>query len=220
MRWIYRLHCLVLILLLCVQSTWAESAADRFQEGSQYQRIDPPLSLTEHKDRIEVVEMFLYACPHCYEMEPKMREWLKDKPYIDFHRMPAIVGPSWADQARAFYMIEELEGGEPMHQALFKAIHEGGKQVYNEYAVIEFLVGQGVDRQKALDLYRSPETAASVNEARIRTVKYGLRGVPAVIVNGKFKTAPYFVHNQEEMFEVLDSLIEQERKKLTIVEKR
>ena len=47
------------------------------------------------------------------------------------------------------------------------------------------------------------------------TVKYGLRGVPAMVVNGKYKTAPYFVRNQEEMIEVVDMLVEKERAELT-----
>lgn len=211
---IYQLLWVALVLCGYGQLALAETTEDRFREGSQYQRVDPPLPLTEQKDRIEVVEMFFYACPHCYELESKMQRWLKDKPYIDFHRVPAIVGPTWADQARAFYMMKEFGKFDQMHEALFEAIHKDGMQVYNEYSVIEFFVSQGVDRQKALALYLSPETAASVNEARVRTVKYGLRGVPAVIVNGKYKTAPYFVRNQEEMLEVLDSLVEKERAKL------
>lgn len=206
----------VLWALICGQPALAGSAAEEFQQGAQYQRIDPPAPLTEHKDKIEVVEMFFYACPHCYELEPRMRRWLKDKPDVEFHRVPAIVGPSWADQARAYYIIQELGRSEPMHQALFKAIHEDGMQIYNEYSVLDFFSTQGVDRKKAQDLYLSPETAARVNEARIRTVKYGLKGVPAVIVNGKYKTAPYFVRNQEEMFKVLDHLIEKERKRLAL----
>ncbi len=206
----YRLMLVVLMLCGYGQPLLAEASADRFREGSQYQRIDPPMPLTDHKDKVEVVEMFFYACPHCYELEPKIQRWLKDKLYVDFHRMPAIIGPSWADQARAFYIIEALGESDQMHEALFKAIHEDGKQIYNEYSVVEFFASQGVDRQKALDLYLSPEIAARVNEARIKTVKYGLRGVPAVIVNGKFKTAPYFVRNQEEMLDVLDSLVKKE----------
>ncbi len=183
----------------------------RFSEGGAYQRIDPPSPLTDPKGRVEVVEMFFYACPHCYELEPKLLQWLKDKPYVDFHRIPAIVGPTWADQARAFYIVQALGKGDRLHRALFEAIHRDGKQIYNEYAVVEFFVGQGIDRKTVLDLYRSPEIAASVNEARLKTVQYGLRGVPAVIVNGKFKTAPYFVRDQEEMLEVLDGLVKKER---------
>jgi len=214
-----QLYPLILVALVSCgygQLALSESTQNSFNEGSQYQRIDPAAPLTEQKDKVEVVEMFFYACPHCYELEPKLEQWLKDKPYIDFHRMPAIVGPSWADQARAFYMMEELGKFDQMHEALFKAIHDDGKQIYNQYSVVEFFVQQGVDRQKAIDLYLSPETAARVNQARIKTVKYGLRGVPAVIVNGKFKTAPYFVHNQEEMIEVLDSLVEKEKAQLLV----
>ena len=207
----YRLILSILMLCAYGQSVFAASSADRFHEGSQYQRINPPSPLSGHKNKVEVVEMFFYACPHCYTMDAKLQQWLKDKPYVDFHRIPAIVGPGWADQARAFYIMKELGKFDQMHKALFKAIHEDGKQIYNEYSVVDFFVQQGVDRQKAINLYLSPETAAKVNQARIKTVKYGLRGVPAVIVNGKFKTAPYFVHNQEEMIEVLDSLVKKEK---------
>jgi len=185
----------------------------------EYKRIDPPAPLTGIKDRVEVVEMFLYACPHCYELEPKLRQWLKDKPYVDFHRIPAIMGPSWADQARAFYMIEALGKSDQLHEVLFKAIQEDGLKIYNEYSVVEFFVTQGVDGHEALGLYRSPEIMASVNEARLKTVKYGLRGVPAVIVNGKFKTAPFYVRNQDEMLEVLDVLVEKERTPSTAARK-
>lgn len=219
MKRVCRLSWFVLLVLACGQSVFAGLGEDRFHEGAQYQRIDPPLPLTGHENKVEVVEMFFYACPHCNELEPKMQRWLKDKPYIDFHRMPAIVGPSWADQARAYYMAGELGRLDELHPLLFKAIHEDGKQMYNEYAVIDFFVNHGVTREKALELYYSNEILEAVNDARIKTIKYGLRGVPAVIVNGKYKTAPYFVHNQEEMFEVLDSLVEKERKQKTVADK-
>ncbi len=211
MKGYYRLILAILMLFGIGQPVLAESAADGFYEGSQYQRIDPPAPLTDHKGKVEVVEMFFYACPHCEQLDPKIQQWLKDKPYVDFYRMPAIVGPTWADQARAFYIARQLDNPEQLHQALFKAIHKDGKQIYNEYAVVEFFTSQGVDRKKVIDLYRSPEIAASVNEARVKTVKYGLRGVPAMIVNGKYKTAPYFVRNQEVMLKVLDSLVDRER---------
>jgi len=211
MKSYYRLILSILMVCAYGQSVFAGSVADRFHEGSQYQRINPPSPLTGHKNKVEVVEMFFYACPHCYTMDSKIQQWLKDKPYVDFHRVPAIVGPTWADQARAYYVAKALGKLDQLHEAMFKAIHEEGKQIYNEYAVVEFFTGQGEDREKVLELYRSPEIAASVNEARLKTVKYGLRGVPAVIVNGKFKTAPYFVRNQEEMLEVLDSLVGKER---------
>lgn len=197
--------------LFVMQPVFAADS-DRFVEGLQYQRIEPAAPFGSRKDKVEVVEMFLFACPHCYELEPKLREWLKHNPDIDFHRVPAIAGPSWADQARAYYMIQAL-GEHPgqMEEALYKAIHDGGRQIYNESSVIDFFVTQGVDERRATALYNSAEVAAGVDEARRKTVQYRLRGVPAVIVDGRFKTAPYFVRNQEEMLSVLDELVGRER---------
>ena len=43
------------------------------------------------------------------------------------------------------------------------------------------------------------------------TVKYGIRGVPAIIVNGKYRTAQYFTGTQEKLLAVLDFLVEKER---------
>jgi thiol:disulfide interchange protein DsbA len=211
MRQGYRLVLVLTALLGIAQTALAAPGGKEFSEGSQYQRIDPPVPLSDHEGRVEVVEMFFYACPHCYELEPKLRKWLQDKPYIDFHQVPAIVGPTWADQARAFYIARQLGKPDELDSALFKAIHEGGEQIYNEYAVFKFFAEQGYDEKRISDLYYSPEVADAVDKARLLTVKYNLRGVPAVVVNGKYVTAPYFVHSQEEMLEVLDSLIEKER---------
>ena len=117
MKHCYRLMLVAAALCLGGQPVPAEPATGQFHEGSQYQRIDPPLPLGDHKGKVEVVEMFFYACPHCYELEPKLQQWLKDKPYVDFHRLPAIIGPSWAEQARAFYIIEALGNSPKMHRA-------------------------------------------------------------------------------------------------------
>lgn len=211
MRHAYRFFAILLTLAGVLPTAGAADAGAPYVEGLHYQRIDPPQPGPDRPGRVEVVEMFLYACPHCYELEPKLRRWLQDKPYVDFRRIPAIVGPTWADQARAFYMAGALGKPEALNAALFRAIHEDGAEIYNQYGVVGFFTGQGYNEQRIRDLYLSPEIGAAVNEARRLTVKYSLRGVPAVIVNGTYITAPYFVRNQEEMFQVLDVLVERAR---------
>jgi len=198
------------------ESTAPTAAKKEYHEGLQYHRIEPAQPTKSGDDRVEVVELFFYACPHCYELESKIREWLKDKPeYVDFRRIPAIVGPTWGEQAKMFYIAEKLDILDKTHEALFKSIHEDGKQYYNEHAVVTFFVNQGVEPQTVFDLFRSQEITDKASQARVMTVKYGLRGVPAMVVNGKYKTAPYFVRNQEEMIEVVDMLVEKERAELT-----
>ncbi len=198
--------------VMAIETVENKKAVSKYREGLEYKRIDPPVPLNESHEKIEIVEMFFYACPHCYELDPKIQTWLKNKPYVDFYRVPAIIGPTWADQARAFFISKELDGSEELHRALFEAIHKDGKQIYNNYSVIDFFVQQGYDSKKIEKLYYSKKIADAASRARIMTVKYKLRGIPAVAVNGKYITAPYYVRSQEDMLDVLDYLIEKERK--------
>ncbi len=182
-----------------------------FKEGLHYQKLSPELTRQVDNDQIEVIELFFYGCPHCYELEPKIKAWVeKHADTISFQRIPAIVGPSWIAQAKAYYIAEHLGLLEKLHIAMFESIHKNGQQYYNDYAVMKFFLDQGVKEQAFAEASNSPVITEKLNQARIMTVKYNLRGVPAVIVNGKYKTAPFYNHNQEEMFEVLDMLIEQE----------
>lgn len=191
----------------------AEQHKRPFTEGLEYQLINPPVPTHNDDGRIEIVELFLYACPHCNVLAPKMNEWAKDKSeYVVLRRVPAIVGAPWADQARAYYTAEKLGILEKSHPALFKSIHEDGEQYADDQSVMEFFVKQGVKREDFIQAFRSPEVDENVSQARILTVKYGIRGVPAVIVNGKYRTAQYFTGTQEKLLEVLDMLVEKERK--------
>ena len=76
---------------------------------------------------------------------------------------------------------------------------------------MQFFATQGVAEEQFLQLYRSQEISDKVSQARVMTVKYGLNGVPAIIVNGKYKTASYYTRSLDEMLAVVDGLMEKER---------
>jgi len=183
-----------------------------FKEGYQYKLISPQQERLVDDERVEVIEMFFYACPHCSELEAKINAWVaKNKGKINFQRIPAIVSSSWVSQAKAYYIAQELGLLDKLHTRLFATIHEQGKQLYNDDTLMEFFINQGVDRQAFIQANNSPNVADNLNKARLMTVKYGLRGVPAVIINGKYKTAPFYTRNQEEMISVLDMLVDREK---------
>lgn len=183
-----------------------------YQQNLHYQEITPALTVEADGEKVEVVEMFFYACPHCNDLESKIEPWLSDKKEtVNFKRIPAILGPTWADQARAYYIAEQLGVLDTLHPALLKAIHQDKRKFYNEYSVMEFFVEQGIDKQVFIEAYNSSEVAERVNYARIMTVKYGLRGVPAIIVNGKYKTAPFYTQGQDDTLDIVDFLIAKEK---------
>ncbi len=187
--------------------------AEKFRANLDYGLINPEQPTQSKNDRIEVIEMFFYACPHCYKLEPSIEQWLKTKADdVDFVRVPAIIGPTWAEQAKAFYIAEELGIADETRKKLFDSIHKDGKQYYNEYSLMTFFTEQGVDKARFLELYQSPGIMEKASDARVKTVKYGIRGVPAIIVNGKYYAATYFTSDHEKMLEVVDFLIEKERK--------
>ena len=43
--------------------------ANEYQEGKEYLLLSTPQPVSTG-DKIEVVELFWYGCPHCYELEP------------------------------------------------------------------------------------------------------------------------------------------------------
>lgn len=190
----------------------AEQSENAFAEGLEYQLINPPVSTQNDDGRIEVVELFLYVCPHCNVLAPKLKAWVEDKSeYVLLRRVPAIVGAPWADQARVFYTAEKLGILEKSHAALFKSIHEDGDQYADDRSIMEFFVKQGVKKKDFFLAFHSPDVDEKVSQARILTVKYGIRGVPALIINGKYRTAQYFTGTQERLLKVLDMLVEKER---------
>jgi len=206
---------IIFLLTACTPSTSVNpisSKSPRFRQGHEFRLIQPPQTVEQTDNRIEVVEMFFYACPHCYSLEPKLAAWRKEnKNLINFKRIPAILGPSWAEQARAYYIAEKLAILDSIHPALLKAIHKNKRQFYNKHSLMKFFKEQGIAEQIFNKTYHSPEIAEKLNYARIMTVKYKLHGVPAVIINGKYKTAPFYVKSQEKMLQVIDYLITRER---------
>ena len=48
-------------------------------QGQDYQLLTPAQP-TSSPDKVEVVEFFSYACPHCAAMAPRIEEWVKGLP--------------------------------------------------------------------------------------------------------------------------------------------
>ena len=81
---------LVLSTLLLLQLGVAQALPNRFVEGIEYQTIVPVQQTTAPAGKVEVVEVFWYKCPHCFNIERKLNSWLKNKPAnVHFVRMPA-----------------------------------------------------------------------------------------------------------------------------------
>lgn len=189
--------------------------------AGQYERVQPPQP-TSSKDKIEVVELFWYRCPHCYYLEKNdnFKNWLQNKPDdVVFTQMPAVFpNDKWIPLAKAYYTAEKLGvltglgGKDGLHLSLFKEIHDPPKRTMNnEGALQRLFVKHGVSQKDFTDTYNSFAVKTKIGQAESMTTRYGITGVPAIIVNGKYRLSSEKTGGYEKMMKVIDYLIDKER---------
>jgi thiol:disulfide interchange protein DsbA len=200
MRWITSL---IFLLTALAQPVTAA-------QGQRYEPINPPVS-TESEGKVEVVEFFWYGCAHCYHLEPSLDEWLKRKPEnVAFRRIPAPINPRWTPHARFFYAAELMGVSEELHKPLFDAIHRYKKRIYSKEDLIRFAVRHGVDETEFRSAWDSFPVELKVQRARKLAARYRVTGVPALGINGKYKTGTGMVQSYPQVIEVLDELVARE----------
>ncbi len=73
----------------------------KWQVGKNYTPLVPSQPTNVAPGKVEVVEVFWYACPHCAALEPFIQSWMKNKPEnIQIRSRPGDVGTG-ASCARA-----------------------------------------------------------------------------------------------------------------------
>jgi len=189
------------------------TGAASFEEGQHYEVVSPKQPTSTGK-KIEVIEMFWYGCPHCYEFEPFVDRWLKKKPEnVVFIRMPAIFRPSWALHARAYYTANVLGVLDKVHSAIFEATHELKRPLTTEAQMADFFEEQGVKKSDFSKVFRSFAVESKVRRAMDMSRRYGIKGVPAIIINGKYRTGAHMAGGNANVFKVVNYLTKKEMSK-------
>ncbi len=176
-------------LLLATMLVGIVQAAPAFEEDLHYFSVIPEQPGAEG-DKVQVVEFFWYACPHCYRLEPSLEAWLARKPdYVQFDRIPAMFSrPDVVLHAKTYYALRLMGEVDRLHEKLFIAIHEEGKSLKTQPEMEAFLEKQGVD----IDAYRKAMKSFAVQtqarRAAVLAERFDIRGVPAIVVDGKYRT--------------------------------
>ncbi len=187
------------------------ASARNYDEGIEYKRLKSPVPTRVEAGKIEVVELFWYGCPHCFRLEPDIHKWLKSKPAnVEFIRIPAVFNKTWALHAKAYYSADFLGVMDKFHPAMFAAIHKK-KQHMNTPAELKKLFMQlGVSAKEFDSVFNSFGVDAKVRRAKALSKQYGISGVPALVVNGKYLTDGPMAGGRKGMIEVLNYLIKKE----------
>ncbi len=171
-----------------------------------------PVQPTQTDNKIEVLEVFWYGCPHCYDFEPYVEKWLENLPEdVEFRRMPGIFNKNWIPHAKAYFTAEKLGVLDKIHNPLFNALHKERKRIYNEDELKDFFVAKGVDGDKFTKVFNSSEIETKFKQAFVMGKRYKITGVPAVIINGKYMTSGSMSGSYENLLKTIDELIAKER---------
>ena len=166
-------------------------------------------------DKVEVLEVFWYGCPHCYQFEPTIENWLGEKAeYIEFVRIPGVLGKNWLPHARAYYAAEKLGVLDKIHRPLFNAIHKDKRKIMDEKSLKKFFAEHGISGNEFDQAYKSRDVEENVREAYLTGQRYQLTGVPAVIINGKFGTSASMAGSFGKIVEVINTLAAEEHRKM------
>ena len=197
----------VVFIFLLVNSALLQ-AAD-YTEGTHYKKL--PSEQTDSSEKVVVEEFFWYGCPHCSTFEPYLKTWEKTKPAnVEFTRVPAIFRPEWEVQARAYYALSNMGKIDDLHGKIFTAIHKNKKRLDKKESLIDFIVENGVDRNKLLEEYNSFAVDGMVRKAKKKIKAYQIQGVPSIVINGKYVTSGSMAGSYDNMIKITNYLIAKE----------
>ncbi|AZF61109.1 MULTISPECIES: thiol:disulfide interchange protein DsbA/DsbL [Pseudomonas] len=188
-------------------------AADNvpLEAGKTYVELANPVPVSV-PGKIEVVELFWYGCPHCYAFEPVINPWVEKLPEdVNFKRVPALFGGPWDAHGQLFITLDTMGVEHKVHAAVFNAIQKEGKRLVKPEDMADFVATQGVDKTKFLETFNSFAVKGKMAQYKELAQKYGVQGVPTLIVNGKYRFDIGSAGGEEQALNVADQLIAKER---------
>jgi len=116
-----------------------------------------------------------------------MEKWAKtkDKGFACF-KPPAALNPVVEANARGLYAAQLLGCEDKTHSALFDAIHNDGKKLFDQSSLSKWYASKGVNEKKFNSLYNSFAVGTKIGRSQEGAKRYQLSGVPAVVVQGKY----------------------------------
>jgi thiol:disulfide interchange protein DsbA len=205
------------IMLARADSTDVPAQNWQFTEGQHYIRMVPSQPTMGGADKIEVAEFFWYGCPHCFSFDPTSNKWAADMPAsARFVRIPVVWNTVHELHARLFYTMEvlarngTLADGETFHNTVFQEIQTRGNRLTSEDSIRRLFERFGVDADAFNSTWKSFEVDQKLRVAKDLGRRYSIQGVPAVVVNGKYRTGGAEAGSYDAVPDVIDELIARE----------
>ena len=176
----------LLRLLLASVTLMAASAgvfAAEPKNGIDYITLDTPR--VDAGKKIEVVEFFLYSCPHCNALEPLMAQWVKQQgDKVAFRRVHMMFGGPKDPQAHAYAALEAMGKLDVVQDKIFHAVHVERVRLNKDEALADFVAKNGVDKAKYLEMLGSFGLQTKIKRNAQLVATYKIDSVPSIVIDG------------------------------------
>ena len=214
------------LLLACSATAQAQSAG-RWVEGTHYFRVQPPQP-TSTPGKIELLDVFSYACPACNAFQPTFEKIrLSLPPQVQVAYLPAAFNPQedWPVFQRAFLAAQKLHVSEKSHNAMYDAIWGTGSLTLKDAstgrplplsklptieAVAKFYTKYGVSEADFLAVARSFSVDSQMKRSDAQIIAFEVDSTPTLILNGKYRFTPTSAGGQDQVVELTRYLLAME----------
>jgi thiol:disulfide interchange protein DsbA len=185
----------------------------KFKEGTHYTRLIPTQPTVGGADKVEVAEVFMYSCPHCYDLEGPINNWVAGKdPNIRFVRIPAVFNQLAMMHAQLYYtevfLAESGKLADPLgfRSMVFEEFHRRGNRLTSQTAIQRLFARAGVSEEDFNRTWESFEVNQALRLAGDLARRYNVMSVPMIVVNGKYRTDTGSAGGYPQLMEVIDEL--------------
>ncbi|MFN3629038.1 MAG: thiol:disulfide interchange protein DsbA/DsbL [Casimicrobiaceae bacterium] len=167
-------------------------AQQQLTEGKHFTVLAQPQP-TESGAKVEVIEFFSYACPHCRDLEVFLGPWKEKLPAdVAFRRVPVAFQPAWTNLGKIYYVLEALNRDD-MTSKVFQAIHGANLRMHEEKVFFDWAGNNGLDPKKVQELWGSFAVNSKMNRARTLAANYRVDSVPMLFVDGKYRVQSHLL---------------------------
>jgi thiol:disulfide interchange protein DsbA len=204
-------------------------SATTWTEGVNYFLIDPARPTSLPAGKVEVTEVFSYACPACNLFVPtihKLKASLPPNAVLDF--LPAAFNPAedWPMFQLAYLTAQTLGVADQTHDAMFDAVWQGGelavidpatRQLKSRLPTIEdaakfYKAKAGIPVDKFLETAKGFTVGNKVLAAENSMQRYRVDRTPTIIVNGKYRLQVESAGGPDQVIELVKWLVAKESK--------
>jgi thiol:disulfide interchange protein DsbA len=183
-------------LAATVVSTSAVASPTDPKSGVEYVTLAQPQPVQAAGKKVEVIEFFMYHCPHCNALEPQFEQWVKRQgDNIVLKRVHLPFGGPNDPEAHLYLTLEALGKVDQMHAKVFKAIHQERIRMKDDATVIDWVSKNGIDRATFTNAWNSFGVMTKLRRLPQVTSDYKVDGAPTIVIDGKYQTSPATVYN-------------------------